>query len=464
MLLSVFFALMVGSDANGGTGQGGASPATSASSAEVVQDQRAADMITEAVDQVRSDWKKWAAGPYTVLLQTEAYKMNVAEWEIGMHEWLAVEDVSDEMLQQFMDTVGGDFTDKADLIRAMGVYHGRKHMRPDFDAGIFVKDAYAIVEADQTPDKQRIAELEAKLARATLEMEKAKARAAPALTDEEIAKMLGRALPYQWMTTLASAVAELQTRPLNAENWREDKFVLAVWNVLHQEILAKQNGRATVQQHNAQTPQTPKQQTGANGEGQAGQVLPVWRRRALGRGLRQEGVHWRFPADRRHQALGVGERSGVRHQQAAPHAVHKMWPYALVQGPLPGRGGPVKGRGGPGGPHWGPHSPRCMGGITACPEAHAHRLRVEHGSDSHPGHGTRVGGHVHQRAATSTAGQHTRRAPGGRRGEEAQCLGSQAKERVKRDSAHLRGATTGKATHHPSGGYRGPLDASQGDW
>ena len=269
MLLSVFFALMVGSDANGGTGQGGASPATSASSAEVVQDQRAADMITEAVDQVRSDWKKWAAGPYRVLLQSEAYKMNVAEWEIGMHEWLAVEDVSDEMLQQFMDTVGGDFTDKVDLIRAMGVYHGRKHMRPDFDAGIFVKDAYAIVEADQTPDKQRIAELEAKLARATLEMEKAKARAAPALTDEEIAKMLGRALPYQWMTTLASAVAELQTRPLNAENWREDKFVLAVWNVLHQEILAKQNGRATVQQHNAQTPQTPKQQTGANGEGRA---------------------------------------------------------------------------------------------------------------------------------------------------------------------------------------------------
>ena len=123
------------------------------------------------------------------------------------------------------------------------------------------------MEADQTPDKQRIAELEAKLARATLEMEKAKARAAPALTDEEIAKMLGRALPYQWMTTLASAVAELQTRPLNAENRREDKFVLAVWNVLHQEILAKQNGRASVQQHNAQTPQTPKQQTGANGEG-----------------------------------------------------------------------------------------------------------------------------------------------------------------------------------------------------
>ena len=87
MLHSVFFALMVGSDANGGTGQGGASPATSASSAEVVQDQRAADMITEAVDQVRSDWKKWTAGPYRVLLQSEAYKMNVAEWEIGMHEW-----------------------------------------------------------------------------------------------------------------------------------------------------------------------------------------------------------------------------------------------------------------------------------------------------------------------------------------------------------------------------------------
>ena len=82
--------------------------------------------------------------------------MNVAEWEIGMHEWLAVEEVSDEMLQQFMDAVGGDFTDKADLIRAMGVYHGRKYMRPDFEAGIFVKDAHAVVEADKTPDKQQL--------------------------------------------------------------------------------------------------------------------------------------------------------------------------------------------------------------------------------------------------------------------------------------------------------------------
>ena len=58
--------------------------------------------------------------------------------------------------------------------------------------------------------------------------------------------MPGRVLPYQWMTTLASAVAEVQITPWNAENWREDKFVLAVWNVLHQDILVKQNGRATV--------------------------------------------------------------------------------------------------------------------------------------------------------------------------------------------------------------------------
>ena len=169
--------------------------------------------------------------------------------------------------------------------------------------------------------------------------------------------MLSRTLPYQWMTTLASAVAELQTRPLNAENWREDKFVLAVWNVLHQEILAKQNGRATIQQQNAQTPQTPKQQANGQWRGttcQARQVFPMWRGRALGRILRQEGVHWRFPAGRRHQALGIGQRGCVRHQQTASHAVHKMWPHALVQGPLPDRGGSVKGRRGPGGPHWDP--------------------------------------------------------------------------------------------------------------
>ena len=114
-----------------------------------------------------------------------------------------------------------------------------KYMEPDFAKGLFIKEDYAIAGEDGTPDKQRIAELEAKPANATLEIEKAKAQTAPAITDKEVAKMLSRALPYQWMSTLASVVARLQTRPLNAENRHEDKFVLAVWSVLHQEILAK---------------------------------------------------------------------------------------------------------------------------------------------------------------------------------------------------------------------------------
>ena len=69
--------------------------------------------------------------------------------------------------------------------------------------------------------------------------------------------------------------------------------------------------------------------------GQTKRMFPMWRRRTLGCGLQQVGVQWRLPASRRHQALGVIERRCVRHQQAASHTVHKMWPYARVQGPLP---------------------------------------------------------------------------------------------------------------------------------
>ena len=100
MLLSVFFALMVGSDMAVGAPKESGSPANSASSAEVVHDKHIADMITEVVDQVRSDWQKWTAGPYRVILRSKAYTKDVADWEISMHERLAAEDISDEQLDK----------------------------------------------------------------------------------------------------------------------------------------------------------------------------------------------------------------------------------------------------------------------------------------------------------------------------------------------------------------------------
>ena len=196
--------------------------------------------------------------------------------------------------------------------------------------------------------------------------------------------------------------------------------------------------------------------------GQTRPMFPMWRRRTLGCGLHQEGVKWRLPPSRRHQALGVSERCCV-HQQAAPHTVHKMWPYALVQGPLPDWRGSVKERWGPGGPHWGPHSPRCMGGLTTYQDAHAHRFGIEHGGHNHQGRGVRVGGHVHQRTTTSVSSQLARRALGGRHGETAQCPGSQVKEWIECKRTHLGGQATGEVAHQQDGGYRGPLDASQGD-
>ena len=70
---------------------------------------------------------------------------------------------------------------------------------------------------------------------------------------------MAQPLPYQWMTKLISAMVELKGRPLNAQGWREDKFVLAVWKVLHDEVRAKRQGRMTAQQHQAASPHMPKQ-------------------------------------------------------------------------------------------------------------------------------------------------------------------------------------------------------------
>ena len=78
-------------------------------------------------------------------------------------------------------------------------------------------DPLASNEGSET-DKRRTAELEAKLANAALEMEKAKAQLVPPLTVAELEKLMAQALPYQWVTILVSAMVELKDRPLNVES------------------------------------------------------------------------------------------------------------------------------------------------------------------------------------------------------------------------------------------------------
>ena len=68
-----------------------------------------------------------------------------------MRHWpkmMAENDVMDEVLQQFMDAVGGTFDDKTSLVKAMGVYRRRKRLRPDFKKGVFMKH-----ESEQTADR-----------------------------------------------------------------------------------------------------------------------------------------------------------------------------------------------------------------------------------------------------------------------------------------------------------------------
>ena len=55
---------------------------------------------------------------------------------IRMHEVLVDGDVSDETPQQFIDVVDGHFGNKAELVKAQGVYLGCNRLRPDLTRGI----------------------------------------------------------------------------------------------------------------------------------------------------------------------------------------------------------------------------------------------------------------------------------------------------------------------------------------
>ena len=92
-----------------------------------------------------------------------------------MHEEVMAEDnVTHEALQSFMEVQGGTLDDKADPVKALGGYRGHKRLRPDFKKGVFVKDDSRETADSSGADKRRIAEQEAKLGNAALEMEKAK--------------------------------------------------------------------------------------------------------------------------------------------------------------------------------------------------------------------------------------------------------------------------------------------------
>ena len=93
-----------------------------------------------------------------------------------------------------------------------------------------------------------------------------KAEVVPPLTVAELEKLMAQALPYQWMTILVSTMVELKDKPLNVESWREDKFVLAVWKVLHDKVRARRQGRATMYQKQAAPPQMPKQVVNSLGD------------------------------------------------------------------------------------------------------------------------------------------------------------------------------------------------------
>ena len=176
-----------------------------------------------------------------------------------MEEYLVEVDATDEQLAALANRAGVD-ADRTFLVRALGAYAARKHLRPNLQAMQFQPvsqpDQHPPQNDDVTPEQSRMREIVALLSAQKLEMEQMRQSLIPPLTTTEIGKILAEALPYTWITTLAAALKETAMHDPTGQ-WSGGKLETATWRIINEELRAKRRGRQpapTVQVAHQQQP------------------------------------------------------------------------------------------------------------------------------------------------------------------------------------------------------------------
>ena len=83
-------------------------------------------------------WAKWVQGPYQALLKSAHFEQQLDEWELGFLEALTEQEVPDGAVAA-MATRAGLALSTEEATRAMAAYKGRRHLQPDFIAGVFCR-------------------------------------------------------------------------------------------------------------------------------------------------------------------------------------------------------------------------------------------------------------------------------------------------------------------------------------
>ena len=199
---------------------------------------------------------KCVAGPFTTIIGRPSYAGDLDAWEVDMEEYLVEVDTTDEQLTTLASRAGVD-TDRTFLVRALGAYAARKHLRPTLQAMQFhpvsQPDEHPAQTDDVTPKQSCLREIVALLSAQKLEMEQLRQSLIPPFTTAEIDKFLAEALPYVWMTMAAALKETAMDDPTGP--WSGGKLETATWRVINEELRAKRQGRQS-----APTVQTAHQQ------------------------------------------------------------------------------------------------------------------------------------------------------------------------------------------------------------
>ena len=140
------------------------------------------------------DWARWVAEPFTTITNRPSYAVGLDGWEVDMEEYLVEVDATDEQLATLAHRAGVD-ADRTFLVRALGAYAPREHLRPNHQAMQFEPvsqpDQHPGQCDDVAPEHSRMREIVALLSAQKLEIEQMGQSLIPPLTTAEIDESCG---------------------------------------------------------------------------------------------------------------------------------------------------------------------------------------------------------------------------------------------------------------------------------